>query len=467
MNADTVVPATLVEKIWRQHRIGEWDKGSDILRLDRIVVHERSGGISLKRLYEQGRTLPYPELVFGTIDHVIDTDPGRTDATKFPGGQDFIHTFRDYAFRHGIRVFDIGDPRQGIVHVMSPEQGIALPGCTLVCGDSHTCTIGGLGALAWGIGSTEGEDALATQSLVVKRPKLMRISIEGMLGPSVTAKDIILSIIGRYGTAGGAGFAIEFSGSAVRALSVEARLTLCNMAVELAAWTGIVAPDDSTFDYVYGRPFAPTANLWDEALAHWRMLPTEPGARFDSELSFDAGEICPQVTWGTSPQQVVAVSDVVPEPHEAMSRNALAYMDLVPGTPLEGISIDAAFIGSCTNSRIRDLREAASIVRGRTVAAHVKAICVPGSTQVKEAAEREGLDKVFKDAGFEWREAGCSLCFWVGGDTFGSARRVISSTNRNFEGRQGPGVRSHLASPATVAASALMGAIADPRRLKV
>jgi 3-isopropylmalate/(R)-2-methylmalate dehydratase large subunit len=358
------------------------------------------------------------------------------------------------------------------VHVISPELGIALPGCTLVCPDSHTCTVGGIGALAWGIGSTEGEHAVATQTLVRPRPKTMFVDFRGRLAPGVTAKDLILALIGRYGAAGGANHAIEFGGEAVRALGVEARLTLCNMAVEFGAWTGLVAPDDTTIEWIAGRPFAPRVEHWDAAVAHWRALASDPDTHWDARLDLDCAGLAPQVTWGTSPAHATGIDGVVPDPAAAPDatartgfERALAYMDLRPGQPLAGLPIEAAFIGSCTNSRLPDLRAAAELLRGRKVAPGVKALVVPGSTSVKKAAEAEGLDRVFRDAGFEWRESGCSLCFYSGGDSFGAARRVITSTNRNFEGRQGPGVRSHLASPLTVAASAIAGRIADPRAL--
>jgi 3-isopropylmalate/(R)-2-methylmalate dehydratase large subunit len=345
---------------------------------------------------------------------------------------------------------------------------------TLVCPDSHTCTVGGLGALAWGIGSTEAEHALATQTLVRPRMKQMRMRFDGRLPKGVGAKDLALAMIARFGSTGGGGHVIEYAGDAVAALPVEGRLTLCNLTVEFGAWTGLVAADDTTFQWIAAKPreFAPRGALWETALAHWRTLRTDDGARFDSERTFDCATLLPYVTWGTNPEQGLAIDGVVPDPSQAPDgatrdgwARALAYMDLRPGAPLIGTPIEAAFIGSCTNSRLSDLREAAAIVNGRKVARGVKALVVPGSTTVKHEAEAEGLDRVFREAGFEWRESGCSLCFFSGGDNFGAARRVISSTNRNFEGRQGTGVRTHLASPATVAASAIAGAISDPRPL--
>ncbi len=468
-------PRTIIEKIWDQHVVAELEAGQSLLHIDRVVLHDRAGGAVFGPLVEAGRPVAQPGLVFGTMDHIVDTLPGRSDDTLFKGGRAFIEDFRRGALAAGTRLFDLGDPRQGISHVVSPEQGIALPGTTLVCCDSHTCTVGGIGALAWGIGTTEGEHAVGTQTLVRARPRTMRVEFTGQLAPGVGAKDMALALIGRFGVAGGEGHAIEFCGEAVRALDVEGRLTLCNMAVEFGAWTGLVAPDAVTFDWLQGRPFAPSGAMWEAAVTHWRGLASDPGAPWDRHLVLDISALAPQVTWGTNPGQVAGVDAGVPLGASVAASaatdqtRALAYMDLQPGQPLQGLPIDAAFIGSCTNSRLPDLRAAAAVVRGRQVAPGVTAWVVPGSTAVKRAAEAEGLHEVFQAAGFEWRESGCSLCFYVGGDSFDRpgrpARRVISSTNRNFEGRQGPGVRSHLASPVTVAASALAGCIADPRPL--
>jgi 3-isopropylmalate/(R)-2-methylmalate dehydratase large subunit len=367
-------------------------------------------------------------------------------------------------------VFDVRDPDQGIVHVISPELGIVLPGATVVCPDSHTCTQGAMGALAWGIGSTEAEHALATGTLRVTRPKTMRVTFTGRLPAGVGAKDLSLALIGRYGAVGGNGYAIEYAGPAVRDLEVEARLTLCNMATEFSAMTGMIAPDDKTFAFLEGRRYAPSGAAWETAAAHWRTLVTDDGARFDREVTLSADELAPMVTWGTSPQHAVRITDRVPlqaesgTSPEAYAR-ALEYMGLEPGQPMQSLEIGAAFIGSCTNSRISDLRRAAAVLRGRRVATGVRAICVPGSMAVKRAAEAEGLDRVFLEAGFEWRESGCSMCFYAGGESFGSRQRVVSSTNRNFESRQGPQTRTHIASPETVAASAVAGRLADARRL--
>jgi len=466
------MPLTIIEKIWNEHEIADLEDGTCLLYMDRVFLHERTGSVALKGLEASGRRVRNPEQAFCTMDHIVDTTPGRNDTTRMPGGTAFIQTTRAAALAAGIKLFDLGDQRQGIAHVISPEQGIALPGITLVCPDSHTGTLGGLGALAWGIGSTEAEHALATKTLVVKKPNTMRVTFDGALPQGVTAKDMILKLIGEHTASGGIGYAIEFAGQAVRDLPVEARLTLCNMTVEFGAWSGLVAPDEKTFDYVRGRPFAPSEDQWKHAVAYWRTLTTDADAIFDKEITINCADIVPQVTWGTSPMHETGIDQVVPDPanegNEAKRsaiEKALEYMALQPGTPLEGIPVDAAFIGSCTNSRISDLRAAAEILKGRKVAVGVKAICVPGSGLVKQAAEAEGLDKIFTDAGFEWRESGCSMCFYAGGESFGLEERVVSSTNRNFENRQGPRTRTHLASPTTVAASAIKGHLTDVRKL--
>jgi len=463
---------TVIEKIWQQHEIADLGDGTSLIYIDRIFLHERTGSVALKGLEAMDREVRNPEQVFCTMDHIVDTFPGRGDATTMPGGTAFIQTTREAARAAGITVFDLPDRRQGIVHVVSPEQGIALPGVTLVCPDSHTGTLGGLGALAWGIGSTEAEHALATKTLVVRKPKTMRVTFAGERPQGVTAKDMILRLIADHGAGGGIGYAIEFAGSAVRELPVEARLTLCNMTVEFGAWSGLVAPDSATIDYVQGRPYAPTGSEWDQAEAFWRTLRTDEGATFDREITIDCATIVPQVTWGTSPMHATGIDGHVPDPaaetdpaKRAAMQRALEYMALEPGAPLAGTPIDAAFIGSCTNSRLSDLRAAADILRDRKVKAGIKAICVPGSGLVKAAAEAEGIDQVFIDAGFEWRESGCSMCFYAGGESFGLEERVVSSTNRNFENRQGPRTRTHLASPSTVAASAVAGCLTDVRHL--
>lgn len=463
-------PSSTFDKIWRQHLIAGLDARTDLLHIDRVFLHERTGSIALATLQQDGRRVRHPELAFCTVDHIVDTFPQRGDDTLMPGGKAFIQTTREATRRQHIRLFDVDDPAQGVVHVISPELGIVLPGVTLVCPDSHTCTQGALGALAWGIGSSEAEHALATQTLRVQRPRTMRVTFDGVLPPGVGAKDLSLWMIARESAAGAAGHALEFCGPVVRALPLEARMTLCNMAVEFSAFTGLVEPDDTVFEYLAGRPYAPRGALWERALAHWRGLRADDGARYDREMSFDASNIPPMVTWGTSPQHAVGVDAAVPAvdgAQDAVARQgherALAYMGLQPGQRLDGVPIDAAFIGSCTNSRLSDLRAAAAVLRGRKVAPGVKALCVPGSMQVKRDAEAEGLDRVFVEAGFEWRAAGCSMCFFAGGESFAPGSRVISTTNRNFEGRQGPRIRTHLASPATAAASAVAGRIADPR----
>lgn len=468
----TAAPRTIADKLWAMHTVAELDARTSLLHIDRIFMHDRTGGRMLKGVLDAGRPIHSPRLVFGTMDHIVDTDPGRTDrSTRMKGGLEFIETYRTYARRAGLPLIELDDPRQGIVHVIAPELGIALPGSTIVCGDSHTCTLGGIGALAWGIGVTEGEHVLSTQTLRQPRRSTMRVALHGAVGQAVTAKDLVLALIGKYGAAGGRGHVIEFSGPAVSAMTVAARLTLCNMAVEFGAWTGLVGPDETTFEYLAGRPHAPTGASWDKAVVHWQGLSTDDGALFHTEFELDCADVAPQVTWGTSPEHVTGINGVVPDPAslvDAMARTsmekAIVYSGLRPGDRLDAVPIEAAFIGSCTNSRIEDLRAAATLLRGRHVAPGITAICVPGSTPVKHAAEAEGLDRVFRDAGFEWRESGCSLCFYAGGDSFGGAMRVVSSTNRNFENRQGPGVRTHLASPVTVAASALAGHLADPRR---
>ena len=459
---------TLFDKLWTQHLVRDLGGGVGLLAIDRIFLHERTGSIALKSLRQSGRGVADPSRVFCTMDHIVDTLPGRGDDTLMPSGKAFIVETREAAREAGIRVFDVRDPDQGIVHVISPELGIVLPGATVVCPDSHTCTQGAMGALAWGIGSTEAEHALATGTLRVSRPKTMRVTFSGRLPAGVGAKDLSLALIGHHGAVGGNGYAIEYSGSAVRDLEIEARLTLCNMATEFSGLTGMIAPDDKTFAYLEGRRYAPAGAAWEAAVAHWRTLVTDDGAHFDRELTIAADELAPMVTWGTSPQHAARISGRVPEQADSGTsaeayERAIAYMGVEPGQALQSLAIGAAFIGSCTNSRISDLRRAAAVLRGRRVAAGVRAICVPGSMAVKRQAEAEGLDRAFLEAGFEWRESGCSMCFYAGGESFGPRERVVSSTNRNFESRQGPQTRTHIASPETVAASAIAGRLADVR----
>lgn len=465
------MPATLFAKIWNEHLIADTVDGGLIL-VDRIFLHERTGGVALQSLAAAGRSVAAPEQVFATMDHIVETLPGRRADSDTAFGKSFIEVTRRATRAAGIRLFDIGDRYQGIVHVISPELGFVLPGLTLVCPDSHTGTQGALGALAWGIGSSEAEHALATQTLRVAKPQTMRILIDGALGRGVTAKDLALHLIGTFGAAGAKGFVVEYAGAAIRSMDIEARMTLCNMTTELSAFTAIIAPDESTYAYLQGRRFSPAGEAWRRALQYWQTLRSDADAPFDAQIAVDASGIRPMVTWGTNPQDVVPIDGTVPEYAQVAARTsrdaydrALAYMNLEVGTPLLGLPLDGAFIGACTNSRLSDLRRAAAILKDHKVAAGVRAICVPGSTTVKRLAESEGLDVIFKASGFEWRESGCSMCFYAGGESFGLRQRVISSTNRNFESRQGPETRSHLASPETVAASAIAGRIADARTM--
>jgi len=464
---------TLFEKLWNDHTVCQLADGVDLLYIDRIFLHERTGSISLISLEDAGRSVLNPEKVFCTMDHIVDTFPGRTDKTTMQGGRDFIEMTRKATNNENIRLFDIGDREQGIVHVTSPEQGIILPGLTLVCPDSHTCTQGAFGALAWGIGSTEAEQALATNVLRMEKPKSMRVSFDGELPAGVTAKDMILHLISKYSASGGVGYAVEFSGSAVKSLSMESRMTLCNMAVEFGAFTGMIAVDEKTIDYVKGRPFAPKGELWEQAVQYWEDLKSDNEATYDKEIIIDVANLSPTVSWGTSPGQSIALGEKIPSPNDfedknqrIAAENALSYMAIKPGQCLRDLKIDAAFIGSCTNSRLPDLRRVAKLLKNMKVASGVRAICVPGSTEVKLAAEEEGIDKIFMDAGFEWRESGCSMCFFAGGESFGFEERVVSSTNRNFEGRQGPKTRTHIASPETVAASAIAGRICSASEIE-
>ncbi|MGH8142511.1 MAG: 3-isopropylmalate dehydratase large subunit [Steroidobacteraceae bacterium] len=462
---------TLFEKIWREHAIGDADGDTAVLAVDRIFLHERTGAIALKSLRKRGLQVFAPGHVFCTMDHIVDTFPGRGDSTRVPSGRQFILDMRQETRSAGVTLFDIPDPEQGIVHVVSPELGIVQPGATVVCPDSHTCTQGALGALAWGIGSTEAEEALATGSIEVRRPKTLRVCFYGVIPGGITPKDMSLALLAQYGSAGGNGYVVEYSGSAVESLDIEARLTLCNLTTEFSAMTGLIAPDDSTFRYLNGRRYAPRGPQWEKAVAHWRTLRSDTDAIFDREITMDATRLAPMITWGTNPAQACPITACVPQLEDSgMKREAyeraLEYMGLKPGAALVGLRIDAAFIGSCTNSRLSDLRRAARVLEGRHVAEGVRAICVPGSSEVKRQAEAEGIDRQFKMAGFEWRESGCSMCFFAGGESFGEHQRVVSSTNRNFENRQGPLTRTHLASPETVAASAVAGSLVDVRTLR-
>ncbi len=457
----------MFEKIWSRHVVAEGPGGHVLLYIDRHLLHEGSTS-AFGRLAGAGRRVRRPDLSFATADHYVLTSPGS------PAPDEEIRSMVASLGRHtkeqGIVYFGVGDARRGIVHVIGPEQGLTLPGITLVCGDSHTATHGAFGALAFGIGSTEVEHVLATQTLWQKKPGVMRITVEGRLAVGVTAKDVILAIIAKIGAGGGVGHAIEYAGSTIRALSMDERLTVCNMSIEAGARAGMVAPDETTFAHLEDRPFAPKGEAWRRALDDSQALPSDPGATFDREVELSASEIAPTVTWGTSPQDALPVTGRVPDPaavadaarRDSMER-ALAYMGLRPGTPLTEVAVDRVFIGSCTNSRLEDLRAAARVVKGRR--AVVPAWIVPGSGLVKRAAEAEGLDRVFVQAGFEWREAGCSMCVGMNGETAGEGERVASTSNRNFEGRQGKGARTHLMSPAMAAAAAVTGRLSDVRTL--
>ena len=446
-------PQTLFERIWDAHVVTDLGGDSALIAIDRIFLHERTGAAALNSLAEAGRPVVDPARVFAVMDHIVDTRPGRGDGTLMQGGDAFITETRAACHAAGIMLFDVNDSDQGITHVISPELGIVLPGCTLIAPDSHTCTQGAFGALAWGIGSSEAEHAMATGTLRVARPKTMRVMFTGALAKGVTAKDMILRLLAENGAGGGKGHIVEFAGDAVSALDMEARMTLCNMATEFAAFSAIIAPDAKALDYLRGRRYAP------EVLPDWSDLVTDEGAAFDREITIDAASIEPMVSWGTSPDQSIPITGTVPK---GTVLGALSYMGLEPGQSLAGLPINVAFIGSCTNSRLSDLRRAAAVLNGKHKADGVLALVVPGSSSVKRAAEAEGLDRVFTDAGFEWRESGCSLCFYAGGESFPPGARVISSTNRNFEGRQGPGIRTHIASPEVVAASAIAGRISAP-----
>ena len=464
-----IAAQTLFDKIWQRHVVVDRGDGYQLLYIDRHLMHDGSAA-GFARLRQRGQTLRRPDLAFATPDHYTSTSGRSAEDIADPQHRRLVEQIRDNSRASGVKLFYLGDERQGIAHVVGPEQGITQPGVTLVCGDSHTATHGALGALAFGIGSSEVTHVMATQCLWQRKPKSMRVEVDGRLGEGVTAKDLILAIIGRIGAAGGVGHVIEYAGPAIRALSIEGRLTVCNMSIEAGARAGMVAPDDTTYSYLHGRPLAPSGAAWDRAIAYWRSLPSDAGSRFDREVRLDASQIAPMLTWGTSPEDAVSIADRVPDPaaapdatrRDAMLRS-LEYMGLTPGTPMDQVAVDRVFIGSCTNSRIEDLRAAAVVVRGRR--AVVPSWVVAGSGLVKRQAEAEGLDKVFRDAGFEWREPGCSMCVGMNGDTGLPGQRIASTSNRNFVGRQGRGVRSHLLSPAMAAAAAVTGRFTDVRRL--
>jgi 3-isopropylmalate/(R)-2-methylmalate dehydratase large subunit len=433
------------------------------------MLHDMHGGDAIAQVLRRGLAVRHPELNFATPDHLLETRPGRTGGMA-PWADKLIVQLREETARAGVRLYDVGQAGNGIVHVVGPELGISLPGVTLVCGDSHTCTHGALGAIAFGIGSTEILHVLATQTLPQRRPKTMRAEFTGARPAGVTAKDMILALIGRIGTAGGTGYALEYAGAAVRSLDMEGRLTMANLSIESGAKVGMIAPDDTTFAWIEGRPHAPKGARWNEAVAFWRTLASDPGASYDAHVSIDCNRLAPHVTWGTSPEQVVPVDAAIPDPRSAPDAvrrkawtEALAYMGLEAGRPIAGTRIDRVFIGSCTNSRLPDLRRAAQVVQGRHVASHVQAWVVPGSEGVKRDAEAEGLDEIFRAAGLQWREPGCSLCVGANGEFIPPGQRCVSTSNRNFVGRQGPGARTHLASPEMAAAAAIAGAIVDVR----
>ncbi len=464
-------PRTLFDKIWDSHVVEAAADGTTTLYIDRHLVHEVTSPQAFEGLRVAGRKVRRPDATFAVADHNVPTTD-RTQGIADPESRLQVETLAQNAQDFGVSYFGMDDVRQGVVHIMGPEQGLTLPGMTIVCGDSHTSTHGAFGALAFGIGTSEVEHVLATQTLVQKRAKNMRISVEGDLPPGVTAKDLILAIIGTIGTAGGTGYVVEFAGKAIQALSMEGRMTVCNMTIEAGARAGLIAPDETTFDYLKGRPYAPKGAVFEQAVAYWKTLPSDAGAKYDKEVVIDATKLVPFVTWGTSPEDAAPITAVVPNPAEAADagkraaiERSLEYMGLKAGTPLSEISIDRVFIGSCTNGRIEDLRAAAAVAKGRKVAAGVSAMVVPGSGLVKEQAEQEGLDKIFLDAGFEWREPGCSMCLAMNADRLEPGERCASTSNRNFEGRQGRGGRTHLVGPAMAAAAAVTGRLTDVRAL--
>ena len=464
-------PAALFDKLWDRHVIRDLGEGWSLLHIDRHLLHDLSGPPALLDLRKKGLKVRNPELVFATPDHAMSSAPGRNGQT-FPPGARLWAGLKVLTEEAGIRLFDLSQYGQGIVHVMGPELGLTLPGMTLICGDSHTCTNGALGALAFGVGQSESAHALATQTMRQRKPKRMRIRLEGTPGQGVAPKDLILHVIGQLGASAGVEHAIEYAGGAVRAMGIEGRLTICNLSVELGAKSGMVAPDETTFAYVQGRPFAPTAAQFDAAMADWRTLAGDDEALFDRDVTLDVSDVAPTITWGTSPEHAMPIDGLVPDPDAPADpavrqtlRAALDYMGLEPGRKLVGTPVDVVFIGSCTNSRITDLREAASLARNRHVAEGVVAWVVPGSVGVQREAEREGLDRVFRDAGFQWREPGCSMCVAANGEQVPPGARAVSTSNRNFVGRQGPGARTHLASPAMAVAAAVTGTIADVRRI--
>jgi 3-isopropylmalate/(R)-2-methylmalate dehydratase large subunit len=453
---------TLSQKVWDEHVVSAAQGEPDLLYVDLHLVHEVTSAQAFEGLRLAGRSVRRPDLTVATMDHNVPTAPGPVESIS----QRQMDALAKNCAAFGVTLFPTGHAGQGIVHVIGPQMGLTQPGMVIVCGDSHTSTHGAFGALAFGIGTSEVEHVLATQTLPQARPGAMAITVEGALPPGVSAKDVILAIIARIGTGGGVGRVLEYRGSAIRSLSMEGRMTVCNMSIEAGARAGMVAPDDTTFAYLQRRPHAPKGSDWDRAVGHWRSLATDADAVFDEEVVLDAGTLRPHVSWGTNPGQTVSIDDVVPEPADESAQRALAYMALEPGTPIRGIRPDTVFIGSCTNSRIGDLREAASVLRGRRVRSGLRAMVVPGSMLVKRQAEEEGLDEVFRAAGFEWRDAGCSMCLGMNPDQLSPGERSASTSNRNFEGRQGRGGRTHLVSPAVAAATAVAGHFCTPEDLE-
>jgi 3-isopropylmalate/(R)-2-methylmalate dehydratase large subunit len=469
--AEDFVPQTLFQKIWSQHRVLERPDGQTLLYVDCHLVHDGSAP-AFQTLRRRGLPVRAPARTFATPDHYVLTTTRAIEDIPDPERRGMVQQLADNTAAAGITLFGLDDPRQGIVHVMGPQEGLSQPGALLVCGDSHTSTHGAFGALAFGIGSSEVAHVLATQSLWQRKPRTLRITVDGMLAPGVTGKDVILAIIAHIGAAGATGHVIEYAGSAITGLSMEGRLTLCNMSIEAGGRAGMVAPDETTFAYLKDRPYAPKGADWDRALERWRRLPSDPGALFDREVALDGAAIEPMVTWGTSPENALPIGGAIPDPADEPDADrrgsmlrALAYMGLDPGTRLADIPVDRVFIGSCTNSRIEDLRAAADIARGRKVAPGVVAWVVPGSGLIKLQAEAEGLDRVFTEAGFAWRQAGCSMCLGTNGEIAAPGERCASTSNRNFVGRQGPGARTHLMSPAMAAATAITGRLTDFRQL--
>jgi 3-isopropylmalate/(R)-2-methylmalate dehydratase large subunit len=464
-------PRTLFDKIWQSHVVSRQDDGTCLLYIDMHLIHEVTTPQAFEGLRLAGRKVRRPDATIAVADHNVPTSD-RSRGIDDPESRLQVETLERNVREFAIPYFPISDVRQGIVHIIGPEEGLSQPGMTIVCGDSHTATHGAMGALAFGIGTSEVEHVLATQTLIQTPAKNMRVEVNGTLGAGISPKDVILAIIGKIGTAGGTGHVIEYVGSTFRAMSMEGRMTVCNMTIEAGARAGLVAPDETTFAYVKGRSYAPKGAAWEAALAYWRSLPSDPGARYDKEALLDASEIAPHVTWGTSPQDVLPITGRVPDPAEvedplkrAAMERSLQYMQLAPKTPLVAIPVERVFIGSCTNSRIEDLRAAAAIAKGRRVAPGVRALVVPGSGLVKHQAEEEGLDRIFLEAGFEWREPGCSNCMSMNNDRAEHAERIASTSNRNFEGRQGKNAKTHLMSPAMAAAAAVTGRITDVREL--